>query len=156
MVICAIFACCHLMTNSVCFEMTQWGLETRHSFQQSLLVLLAPLSRGCRQKNVPLQHVLGHSFRTHGWANLVEISEFGEVAPHSGLCSLLELRMRSTTRPLAKWNLILAHLEHSKFNIVYISHSPGVGKLVQQTSHWHKSKKTSEPQNQFVVLNIVR
>jgi len=32
-------------------------------------------------------------------------------------------QMSSTTRPFAQWNIILTHLQHSKFNIVYISHS---------------------------------
>ena len=32
--------------------------------------------------------------------------------------------MRRTTSAFALWNLILAHLQHSKFNIVGISHSP--------------------------------
>jgi len=31
--------------------------------------------------------------------------------------------LRRTTRPFAQWNLILAHLQHSKFDIVYTSHS---------------------------------
>jgi len=35
-----------------------------------------------------------------------------------------KVRMRNTTRPFVQWNLVLAHLQHSNFNIVYISHSP--------------------------------
>jgi len=37
-------------------------------------------------------------------------------------CSLSQsgAQMRCTTRPFAQWNLILAHLQHSKCNIVYI------------------------------------
>jgi len=32
-------------------------------------------------------------------------------------CSLYGEQLRSTTRPFAQWNLILAHLQHYKFNI---------------------------------------
>jgi len=32
--------------------------------------------------------------------------------------------LRGTTRPFAQLNLILAHLQHSKFHIVYTSQSP--------------------------------
>jgi len=35
-----------------------------------------------------------------------------------------KVRMRSTIRWFAQWNLILAHLQHSKFNYGYIPHSP--------------------------------
>jgi len=35
-----------------------------------------------------------------------------------------KLRLRSATRPFAQLNLLLAHLQHSKFNIVYIPRWP--------------------------------
>ena len=39
-------------------------------------------------------------------------------------CFLYSAQMRSATRPFARWNLIFAHSQHSKFYIVYILHSP--------------------------------
>ena len=35
-------------------------------------------------------------------------------------CSLKGAQLRSTTRPFVQWNLILTHLQHSKFPIIYI------------------------------------
>jgi len=36
------------------------------------------------------------------------------------------VQLRGTSKPFAQWNLILAHLQHSKFHILYmyISHRP--------------------------------
>ena len=45
-------------------------------------------------------------------------------------CSLWGAQLRRTTRPFALWNLILAHLQHSEFDIVYTSHS------LFETFHW--------------------
>ena len=57
----------------------------------------------------------------------------------------LKVQMRSNTRIFAQWNLILAHLQHSKFDIIYPSHSPletfhwlCVYMVVKLHAHWNK------------------
>jgi len=60
-------------------------------------------------------------------------------------CSLWGAQMRRTSRAFAQWNLILEHLQHSKFDIVYTSHRPFetfhwlcVCMVVKLHAHWHK------------------
>jgi len=52
-----------------------------------------------------------------------------------GQCSRYDAQLRSTstTRPFRQWNLILAHLQLSEFDIVYIY---GTAILTLKTFHW--------------------
>ena len=58
----------------------------------------------------------------------------GEVATLSNradsLLTSVPSKVRRTTRAFAQWNLILAHLQHSRFDIAYISRNP------VETFHW--------------------
>ena len=79
---------------------------------------------GVHRRCCPYLLILRHNWILQCWASWVcdvQCSLWGAMFPP---------QLRSTTRPFAQWNLILAHLQHSKFNILYILHGPWNALLV--------------------------
>ena len=98
-----------------CAAWSGWAKAKEESSLRAVTV-----TRARSQSQIPLSEILDiyllphHQFESpsHPYVMMEYVDRW----------SLWGVQLRSTTKPSTQWNIILAHMKHSKFNNVYILH----------------------------------